>query len=565
MIELFLSILLLIYFIFVSGRLFTLFVFKKNNFSFHIAEYGFLGIIFLTILTYIIHFFLPLNQTVNFIIFGIILILGTILNYDYIFAAIKKNIKTLLLSFLIVCLMSLKFKVNEDYGYYHLPYITNIISEKVIFGLANLQVNFAWNSSWLNFSSILNLPYLKLKGVFLSNSVLIFFVYLFFFNELFKVGNKTKLSFFYILFLTSYILIKFSRISEHGFDFPANFFLLTSIYYLLKIVEETNQDQIKKNVSILLIFSTYCISIKLTTFIAPLVFFYGLIYLIRKKINLSFLKPSLIVSFFLILIWTTQQFIYSGCFIAFFDFTCFKNLSWYVNDISYAVSDATGAVNKSFNQYTGQIPKEEYVKNFYWVSTWFERNKIELSEHILTILAPIVIFFIFIIFFKNKKILYLEKSKNDDNFLKLNIFFICILGLLIWFIKSPVIRFGIPYIFIFIFFVMYYLFLSKIPKEKLSYSGIYTIIILSIIFNLTKNFNRVKNIDTTEYWPLILNVNYSTNIVDNFKINFPDEKNDNYHKKKYCWSIPFICHMGEGNNLKFQYIHKYLVISKKIN
>ena len=90
MIELFLSILLLIYFIFVSGRLFTLFVFKKNNFSFHIAEYGFLGIIFLTILTYIIHFFLPLNQTVNFIIFGIILILGTILNYDYIFAAIKK-------------------------------------------------------------------------------------------------------------------------------------------------------------------------------------------------------------------------------------------------------------------------------------------------------------------------------------------------------------------------------------------------------------------------------------------------------------------------------------------
>ena len=54
MIELFLSILLLIYFIFVSGRLFTQFVFKTNNFSFDIAEYGFLGIIFLTILIYIL-------------------------------------------------------------------------------------------------------------------------------------------------------------------------------------------------------------------------------------------------------------------------------------------------------------------------------------------------------------------------------------------------------------------------------------------------------------------------------------------------------------------------------
>ena len=217
-------------------------------------------------------------------------------------------------------------------------------------------------------------------------------MYLIFFNELFKDGNKTKLSFFYILFLSSYIFIKFSRISEHGFDFPANFFLLISIYYLLKIVEETNQDQIKKNVSILLIFSTYCISIKLTTFIAPIILFSCLIHIIRKKINLSFLKSSLIVSFFLILIWTTQQFIYSGCLVAFFDFTCFKSLSWYVNDISFAVSDATGAVNKSFNQYTGQLSKEEYVKNFSWVSTWFERNKIELFEHVLTILTPIIYF-----------------------------------------------------------------------------------------------------------------------------------------------------------------------------
>ena len=113
MIELFLSILVLIYYIFISGKMFTLFVFKKNNFSFHIAEYGFLGIIFLTILSYFIHFFLPLNQTVNFIIFGIIFIFGTILNLEYIFTVIKKNIKTLLISFSIVCLMSLKFNNCE--------------------------------------------------------------------------------------------------------------------------------------------------------------------------------------------------------------------------------------------------------------------------------------------------------------------------------------------------------------------------------------------------------------------------------------------------------------------
>ena len=328
-----------------------------------------------------------------------------------------------------------------------------------------MQVNFAWNSSWLNFSSILNLPYLKLKGVLLSNSVLIFsYTYFFLMNFLKMVTKLNYHSFIFCFFLHIFLLNLVEYLSM-VLIFQL-IFLLISIYYLLKIVEETNQDQIKKNVSILLIFSTYCISIKLTTFIAPIILFSSLIYIIRKKINLSFLKSSLIVSFFLILIWTTQQFIYSGCFVAFFDFTCFKSLGWYVNDISFAVSDATGAVNKSFNQYTGQLSKEEYVKNFSWVSTWFERNKIELSEHILTILTPIVLFFIFIIFFKNKRILHLDKSKNDDNFFKLNIFFICILGLLIWFIKSPVIRFGIPYIFIFTFFVIYYLFLSKIPKKN---------------------------------------------------------------------------------------------------
>ena len=42
-----------------------------------------------------------------------------------------------------------------------------------------------------------------------------------------------------------------------------------------------------------------------------------------------------------------------------------------------SINAATGAVNKSFNQYTGQLLKEEYVKNFSWVSTWFERNKID--------------------------------------------------------------------------------------------------------------------------------------------------------------------------------------------
>ena len=565
MIELFLSILLLSYYIFASGNLFILFIFKKNNFSFELAEYGFLGIIFLTILTYIIHFFLPLNQINNFILFLIILILGTILNFNKLWNLIKSNLIFLIFSFFIVVLMSIKFKVNEDYGYYHLPYIVNLISEKVIFGLANLQVNFAWNSSWLNFSSILYLPVLELKGVLLSNSILTIYVFIFLLNEIIKPKNVGKLSFFYLLFLSTYIFIKFARISEHGFDLRANFFLLISFYYLLKIHEIENEIEIKKNFILLLFFSIYCVTIKLSTFISPFIFLVAVMLLIKKKIKINFLSKSLSISFFLFLLWTTQQFIYSGCFISFFDFTCFKNLPWYVQDITFSVSDATGAVNKSFNEYKGYLSKEEYIENFNWIGTWFNRNKIELSEHLISILFPIILLIILSYFNGSNKNLVFSKNVKHDKLYYILIFSISILGLAIWFIKSPVIRFGVPYIYIFIFLIFYYFLISKLIKQRLNYFPIYIILIVSLSFNMIKNFNRSIKVDKLEYWPEILNVKYSSNIIDDMQINFPNEKNDNYHKKKYCWSIPFICHMNAGNNLKFQRKNNYLIISKKFN
>ena len=42
-------------------------------------------------------------------------------------------------SILIVLIMTIGYKPNEDYGYYHLPYIINMISDKIIFGLSNIK------------------------------------------------------------------------------------------------------------------------------------------------------------------------------------------------------------------------------------------------------------------------------------------------------------------------------------------------------------------------------------------------------------------------------------------
>ena len=34
--------------------------------------------------------------------------------------------------------------------------------------------------------------------------------------------------------------------------------------------------------------------------------------------------------------------------------------------------------------------------------------------------------------------------------------------------------------------------------------------------------------------------------------NYPNDENDDYHQRRYCWSIPFICHMNKGINLSIQ-------------
>ena len=45
-------------------------------------------------------------------------------------------------------------KYHEDFGYYHLPYALAFLEEKIVFGFANINKTFVYNSIWLNLYSI---------------------------------------------------------------------------------------------------------------------------------------------------------------------------------------------------------------------------------------------------------------------------------------------------------------------------------------------------------------------------------------------------------------------------
>jgi len=501
---------------------------------------------------------------VNLIVAVFLILAGIFKNINFFINNLIKDFLIFSISLVVVFVMTLNYNPHEDYGYYHLPYMINLISEKIIFGLSNLQPQFGWNSSWLNFSSMFFLPILGLNGLHMSNPILFFFILYLFLEIAFNKKDDHSISRYFLVILSFYIIIKFSRISAHGFDFPANIYLLISFYYFLKLNETSEKLNKEKYFIIILIFSTVALTIKLSTFMAPLLilsslFIIGFKNLKKKLLIKSFFFCSVFFSF-----WLIQQFIYSGCFVPMFEFTCIKSTSWYTQEISESIKAATGAVNKSIRDYTGTLSQEEYLRNFNWVSTWYSRNKTEFIEHLSAFLIPIlVILFFNLKYFNFSKNHYLYKKKNYTLIITTSLF--VFIGLSLWFIKSPVIRFGVPYLYIFLFFLIVFFFVYVFKIDLKLRKGIFITLILALTFNLSKNLNRVINFENrVNYWPKILNVEFSSKKFENYSINYPSSKIVST-QHQFCWSIPFICHIDSGKGIIISKKNNYLFITQSNN
>ena len=150
---------------------------KENNFFLDI----FLGFIIISFIITTIHFFLKIDLIVSLLIF----ILGLIIfikkkniNFSEFFKI--NNILYLLIIFSLIP-MFLSQKYHEDFGYYHLPYALSFLEEKIVFGFANIDKSFVYNSIWLNLKPIFflnnkNFDFLTLPSFLLFISFVIFSV-----------------------------------------------------------------------------------------------------------------------------------------------------------------------------------------------------------------------------------------------------------------------------------------------------------------------------------------------------------------------------------------------------
>jgi len=513
-----------------------------------LLENFFYGFLVIALTVTIIHFFYKIDLIIVFLIF-VAGLFASIKNYKLSLKKINHDIYLYVLIFIILIPIYLSQKYHEDFGYYHLPYIINLINEKIIFGLANANSAFVHNSIWLN---ILPIFYINENYDFvLIPTFLIYLVFIIYsFSLIIKEKIKTISNFFLIVCLF-YIVLKFTRISEYGNDIPALIFTILAILNFFKFQEERN---LKKKLSYFFCnfsFTVFAILIKFS--VIPVLILSVYLFLKNYK-NLSpeILKIRYIFIYILGITFFLQQFVYTSCFIYPSTLTCI-NTSWFDPTILNSI-DRLELINKSYSETNGLITKAEFLKNFNWVSYWFNRNYSEILEHLLTMIFPVILF----LFISNKTN---SPKKLDLEKIKIFILFILI-GFLFWFTFSPVYRFGIIYFISTIFLITLYFYQNRVfSKRKFT-----ILILIFLLFNFSKNIIRIYDEDKIFYGiKKIKNefLEYKNNSNERFSVFYPDNqknvKNGNGWQGRLCWDIKFLCSYGE---IDINLFNNYLIIKK---
>ena len=537
----FLSIILLAFSISGHGKLLTKNL--KGNFFLDF----FFGIIVISFMVTVLHFFLKINLFVSSFIFllGMIFFLKNI-NFENLKLFEKKKIiyLVIVLSFIP---MFISQKYHEDFGYYHLPYALALLEEKIVFGFANIDKSYVYNSIWLNLNSIFFLNNKNFDFLTLPSFLLFVIFIIFSINQLTNEKN-IKNSDYYLLVILFYFILKFTRISEFGVDLPAIIFSILSIYYFIKFFELKEISEKKKIFYFNLAFSVFSILIKFSTVPIIILTFY-LYFKNFKEFKFYILDYKFLFIYLLFISFFSQQFIYTGCIFFPTNLTCF-NMSWF--NLDYIdLSKQLELINKSYSEAEQTYLPQEYLQNFNWFPFWIKRNYVEILEHFTTIILPTLTF----IFFSRKRRLNEYRFKE-----KKIIYFFLIINLFFWLNFSPVYRFGV-HLFVTLSFVIL---LSFLISREFSKKKFIIFISIFLIFSFSKNILRIQKkddlfvgIQKIENFYLLnkdLNNEYK-------KIYYPDIENNkkNGWQGRLCWNTPFIC---SYNSLDVKEKNGYLIINK---
>jgi hypothetical protein len=462
-----------------------------NRFS-NINDRAIVGCI---ILSFIAVFF-PLGKEIN----TIILIIGIIVfffkrrkNFK------KKEIYFLILSSIITSILIIYSNVNRpDAGLYHLPYVSFLNENKIIFGLSNIHFRFGTVSIIQYLSAINNNLILNEIAIVLPLASIVSFFVIYFFNNVIKIFKKIEilsLENLFSLFIIIFISYKINRYSSFGNDAVAH---LSYFYLISKIIGKKNMSL--NFISLISVFIFLNKTTMIPVLIIPLIFFI-------KEFNFKNFKIIYSFASIFFIFWIIKNIIISGCAIYPLEKSCINSLNW--TDVIEAKYESTSgeAWSKDWpNRIDKKISMEEYNKDFNWIYSWSKNHGIYLIKTILPYMLVVIFIYIFLKDKKSRNIIRFDKNFNITYLLILSL-----AGLTLFFLKFPLYRYGYSFL-ITSFILMLLSFQINLDRDKLTYYSKIIFIICLVIFSGKQFLRFGKNINSEYFWPRIYTFNENVKI-----------------------------------------------------
>ena len=556
-----LSFFLFNFFIFFLGKSLIKYLKFYNNIIYIDLIYG---VFFLGCISFILNFFVGLD---NFFVKLLIalLILYSLKNLDL--NEFKNYILLLFLSILIFPLI-IYMGPGYDGGLYHLPHQNLIKNEKIIFGLGNIR-RFGFGSINEYISALLWLKENFVLLKFLQGTYLVI-LFCFIIESIKKLNINIKII-IPIIFLLP-LLQRYFTLAYTFTDTATTIFYLISFihgynFFLRNNIQKTNFN---KEITTFLILIFLTVSMKPT---GSLIIFYCIgvfIFLIfNLGISLKFFLNFLWI-YLIFFLWYLKNLISTGCLIYPIVPTCFKFLEW----SSYHNSIIEYASAKSFARqpFAGTEPLSNWNwLTDYWINTYdkflisfifgnlliiflFYILKILYKKNLFNLIKISILFFFLILtlFFQENGLtifvnyIHLIKAfvlQNQYSFLIISIFTLMIIGyliyknskqielhlifanvfilmsLILWFINSPVPRFGL-----FLFFCLSILLVfllstlnNDIKVNDLKIKNTLMVCILYYLIVISSQTTRVENLYTIKNFSEI----YWIDIIKNKNFNYP--------------------------------------------
>ena len=536
-----------------------LFLNDEDNHQSNIYETGIFGIIFLSFFALFLNFFLPINKLVG----SIISIVST-MSFFYFIYLYKKKLDLifiiLIASFVSFTLITLSNINRPDAGLYHLPFVSLLHESKIIIGSVNIHHRFGHISIIQYLSAIHNNYIFKTEFISVPLASIFSFYIIFIFKKFFDNLRKNDFGKIFINFLIIiFSFYAFNRYGNYGNDAPVHIFFFILIIFFLEInnLKEIQLNEFYK----IVILSLFLITLKpfmVIVLLLPLILF----YLNEKKLFLI-KKKQFFICLFLISIWFLKNILISGCLIYPLNKSCIKSLIYFDEKNTLTRSYEGEAWSKGVPDSKEKFSShKEYIKKFNWLPTWKENHLKKIVEKILPYLILLFLILIIVIL---RKIYFRENSNkssiDEKDYILLFFSFYCCA---IWFLKFPLYRFGMSFIFIFI--TLLFIFLLK-KMENFNnfkfYNFIFTtLIIVGVLGFLGKNFYRIINKFDKKYnnypWPKIYTLSDTKeNIFPSYK-EIVDDKNQIlfYHSNGIeCMYSKAPC--SNFSNSKLKLITKY--------